>query len=128
VSTLARRKCLPCEGGIPPLKGRRLAAIARELGGGWRIVRAGAPATKRLSKEWRFPDFARALAFVDAIGELAEREGHHPDLELSWGRVGATIFTHAVGGLTASDFVLAAMIDDLPLPGAPRARRRPRPR
>jgi 4a-hydroxytetrahydrobiopterin dehydratase len=108
MSLLANENCVPCRGGVPPLKGEELAAVARELGGDWRVVE-----THHLEKEFRFPDFARALAFTNRIGALAEAEGHHPDIYLAWGKVRVTIWTHAVDGLTRSDFVLAAKIDGL---------------
>jgi len=108
VIRLARRKCLPCQGGVPPLRGRALAALARELGGGWRIARG-----RRLEKEFSFLDFAQALAFGNEIGAIAEEVWHHPDLEIAWGRVGVRISTHKIGGLSESDFVLAAKIDAL---------------
>jgi len=66
---------------------------------------------RRLRREFRFPDFARALAFVDRVGALAEAEDHHPEILLGWGRVGILLWTHAAGGLTENDFVLAAKID-----------------
>ncbi|MDQ6801383.1 MAG: 4a-hydroxytetrahydrobiopterin dehydratase, partial [Acidobacteriota bacterium] len=62
-------------------------------------------------KEFRFPDFANALAFTNKIGAIAEEQGHHPDIHLAWGKVRVTIWTHAVDGMTRSDFVLAAKID-----------------
>lgn len=73
---------------------------------------------KRLERRIRFPDFASALAFVNRIGEIAERENHHPDLHLSWGAVGIVIWTHVIDGLTESDFVLAAKIDRILLGGS----------
>jgi len=109
MSRLARMKCIPCRGGVPALKGRALAALARELGGEWKVVRG-----HHLETSVPFPDFATALEFVKKIGAIAEKAGHHPDLELSWGRVGVKIFTHKIDGLTESDFVLAAKIDALP--------------
>lgn len=108
LSELANRSCVPCRGGVPPLAGEAIAPLRDALGGGWTVERE-----HHLSKEFRFADFAGALAFVNRIGEVAEAEGHHPDLELGWGRVAVRIFTHAVDGLTESDFVLAAKIDML---------------
>lgn len=108
MSDLASRSCVPCRGGVPPLGADAIAALLAELGGSW-SVEAG----HHLASEYRFSDFAAGLAFVNRIGEVAEREGHHPDLELSWGRVGVKIWTHAIDGLTESDFVLAAKIDAL---------------
>ena len=76
-----------------------------------RGARAPARAARRLVKEYRFPDFCQALAFVNRVGELAEQEGHHPDIELGWGRVKLTIWTHSIGGLSENDFILAAKAD-----------------
>lgn len=104
---LADRKCQPCAPGTPALRGPALAALQAETPG-WSIRQ-----DHDLYREFRFPDFAVALAFVNRVGAVAEQEGHHPDLTLGWGRVGITIWTHSVGGLTESDFVLAAKIDRL---------------
>lgn len=108
MTDLADKSCVPCRGGVPPLAGEELARLQAELGADWR-VRDG----HQLEKEYRFPDFRAALAFVNAVGEVAEAQGHHPDLHLAWGRVGVQIWTHAIDGLTESDFVLAAKIDRL---------------
>jgi len=103
---LAGEKCVPCRGGVPSLKGKDLSDLARDLGGGWQVVKE-----HHLEKEFRFPDFAKALAFTNKIGAIAEEQGHHPDIFLAWGKVRVTIWTHAIDGLTRSDFVLAAKID-----------------
>jgi len=66
-----------------------------------------------LQREFRFPDFRQALAFVNRVGEIAEQEGHHPDMLLSWGKVEVTLWTHKIDGLTESDFIMAAKIDRL---------------
>lgn len=105
-STLARATCVPCRGGVPPLKGEELRAVASELRGGWQVIDE-----HHLEKTFHFPDFAQGLSFTNAIGAIAEREGHHPDIHLAWGRVRITIWTHKIDGLTRSDFVLAAKID-----------------
>jgi 4a-hydroxytetrahydrobiopterin dehydratase len=107
-SPLAARRCVPCRGDTPPLRGEALARLLAELGGGWR-----AEGERHLEKEYRFPDFRSALAFTNQVGELAERESHHPDIHLAWGRVRLEIWTHRIGGLTESDFVLAAKADAL---------------
>ncbi|MEA2238797.1 MAG: 4a-hydroxytetrahydrobiopterin dehydratase [Thermoanaerobaculia bacterium] len=103
---LADEKCVPCTGGVPALKGEELAALSATLGGGWRVVDE-----HHLEKEFTFPDFAKALAFTNRVGAIAETEGHHPDIYLAWGKVRVTIWTHKVDGLTRADFVLAAKID-----------------
>jgi 4a-hydroxytetrahydrobiopterin dehydratase len=108
-SELAKRACVPCKGGVPPLAGEALAALARELGGGWRVVDG-----HHLEQEYRFKNFREALAFANRVGELAERVNHHPDLLVAWGRVKVTIFTHKIDGLTETDFVFAARTDELP--------------
>ena len=108
MSNLANEKCVPCRGGVPPLKGEELRALQAELGGGWRVVDE-----HHLEKELTFPDFATGLELTNRVGALAEEEGHHPDIYLSWGKVRITIWTHKVDGLTRSDFVLAAKIDGL---------------
>jgi 4a-hydroxytetrahydrobiopterin dehydratase len=103
---LADEKCIPCSGGIPAMKGKELAELARTLGGDWRVVDE-----HHLEKEFTFPDFAQALAFTNRIGAIAEEEGHHPDIYLAWGKVGVKIWTHKVDGLTRADFVLAAKME-----------------
>ncbi len=107
---LADRNCVPCHGGVPPLKGNKLAEIHRQLAepGQWSVVNE-----HHLSRTFKFPDFRSALAFVNQVGALAEEQGHHPDILLRWGKVEITTWTHAVDGLTESDFILAAKIDQL---------------
>jgi 4a-hydroxytetrahydrobiopterin dehydratase len=108
MSALAERQCVPCKGGVPPLQGQELVRLARELDGGWQVVEE-----RQLEKEYKFKDFREALGFTNKIGELAEGQGHHPDIFLAWGKVKLTIWTHKVNGLTESDFVLAAKADRL---------------
>ena len=103
---LAAEKCVPCRGGVPPLKGKELEAMRGALGGDWKVVDE-----HHLGKEFRFRNFAEALAFTNKIGAIAEEQGHHPDIYLAWGKVRVTIWTHAIDGLTRSDFVLAAKMD-----------------
>ena len=105
---LAQKKCIPCEGGIPPLRPEQATELLGQLGGGWKVVD-----NHHLANEYPFPDFLQALAAVNRIGQLAEEQGHHPDLALSWGKVGITIWTHKIDGLTESDFILAAKIDEI---------------
>ena len=107
-SDLARKACVPCRGGVPPLAGRELVDLQAALGGGWRAVDE-----HHLEKEFGFEDFRSALDFTNRVGELAEEQGHHPDIYLSWGRVRTRIWTHKIDGLTESDFILAAKMDEL---------------
>jgi 4a-hydroxytetrahydrobiopterin dehydratase len=111
MSDLALKECIPCKGGVPPLKGQELTGLLDRLGGGWRVV-----AEHHLEKEYRFKDFRTALAFTNRIGELAESQGHHPDIHLSWGKVKLTIWTHKIDGLTESDFIFAARADKVEAP------------
>jgi 4a-hydroxytetrahydrobiopterin dehydratase len=108
MNSLAEKQCKPCQGGVPPLAGEALARLARELGGGWQVVMG-----HHLEKEYQFKDFREALAFTNKVGELAEAQGHHPDIYLAWGKVKLTVWTHKINGLTESDFVLAAKADKL---------------
>lgn len=103
--SLADKTCVPCRGGVPPLQGDALLALRSQLPG-WEVVNE-----HHLHKLFPFPDFRKALDFVDSAGAIAEEQGHHPDIFLAWGKAEFTIFTHKIGGLTESDFVLAAKID-----------------
>jgi 4a-hydroxytetrahydrobiopterin dehydratase len=107
MSSLAEKTCVPCRGGVPPLKGEELRKLARQVEG-WEVVNE-----HHLKKVFKFPDFRSALAFVNKVGDLAEEQGHHPDIYLSWGKAEITIWTHKIDGLTESDFILAAKIDKL---------------
>jgi 4a-hydroxytetrahydrobiopterin dehydratase len=107
MASLAEKTCVPCRGGVPPLKGEELRALARQVEG-WEVINE-----HHIKKTFKFPDFRAALAFVNKVGELAEEQGHHPDIYLAWGKVEITIWTHKINGLTESDFILAAKIDQL---------------
>jgi len=105
--SLADKTCVPCRGGVPPLKGDGLNALKKELPD-WEVV-----GEHHLHKAFRFPDFQKALDFVNRAGAIAEQQGHHPDILLAWGKAEVTIFTHKIDGLTESDFVLAAKINQV---------------
>ena len=107
MSGLASRECVPCRGGVPPLKGRELTTFLSELDG-WEVVNE-----HHLKKEYKFANFREAQAFVDRAADLAEEQRHHPDISFGWGRAEITIWTHKIDGLTESDFILAAKIDKL---------------
>ncbi len=104
---LAEKHCVPCRGGVPPLAGAELDALARQVPE-WKVVDG-----HHIVRAFKFPDFRQALAFVNSVGELAEEQGHHPDILLAWGKAEITTWTHAIIGLTESDFILAAKIDAL---------------
>jgi 4a-hydroxytetrahydrobiopterin dehydratase len=108
MTALAEKDCIPCKDGVSPLKGDHLARLASALGGGWQVV-----AEHQLEKEYQFRDFREALTFTNKVGALAEAQGHHPDIYLTWGKVKLTVWTHKINGLTESDFVLAAKADRL---------------
>ena len=110
MSTLAAKTCVPCRGGIPPLKGQGLDSLHQQVPE-WQVVNE-----HHLARQFKFPDFKHALAFVNRVGELAEEQGHHPDMLLAWGKAEITLWTHKVNGLTESDFIMAAKIDELPRP------------
>jgi 4a-hydroxytetrahydrobiopterin dehydratase len=105
---LASMECLPCRGGVPPLDAEEIERFLADLGGDWTVVHG-----HHIEKEYRFKNFREALDFVNRVGELAESVGHHPDIELGWGRVKLTLFTHKIDGLHESDFVFAAKADRL---------------
>jgi len=105
MESLSSKHCVPCHGGVPRLKGEEIEPLLAQLGG-WRAVEE-----HHLSKEYRFTNFADALAFVNRAGAIAESEGHHPDIEFGWGYARLKIYTHAIDGLSESDFILAARID-----------------
>jgi 4a-hydroxytetrahydrobiopterin dehydratase len=104
---LASRKCVPCHGGVPRLQGEALGKLARQTPE-WELV-----AEHHLRRCYKFSNFSDALAFVNRVGALAEEEGHHPDFSFGWGYCDVTIYTHAIDGLSESDFILAAKIERL---------------
>jgi 4a-hydroxytetrahydrobiopterin dehydratase len=106
MSDLAVLQCVPCKGGTPPLRGAGLDDLFARLGNDWRVVEV-----HHLEKEFRFKDFREALEFTNRVGDLAEEQGHHPDIYLAWGKVRLTVWTHKIDGLTESDFVFAAKSD-----------------
>ncbi len=104
--SLADHKCVPCRGGIPPMEWPKIQEMLYQLKPGWHVSPQG-----HLERTYHFPDFARALEFANKVGAVAEGEGHHPDLHVGWGKCTVEIWTHKVGGLTESDFYLAAKTD-----------------
>jgi 4a-hydroxytetrahydrobiopterin dehydratase len=111
MADLASKHCVPCRGGVAALKGKELQDLARQVSG-WKVVNE-----HHLAREYAFPDFKTALEFVNRVGEVAEQEGHHPNIAFTWGKVEITVYTHKVDGLTESDFILAAKLEQLPRQG-----------
>jgi 4a-hydroxytetrahydrobiopterin dehydratase len=105
VNSLAAKHCVPCKGGVPPLRGEELRKLSAQLPD-WKVIDE-----HHINKTYTFPDFKTALDFVNRVGAVAESEGHHPDIALAWGHVDVKTYTHKIDGLTESDFVLAAKVD-----------------
>lgn len=106
---LHEQKCVPCEGGVPSLQRDEALKLAAEVNG-WNL----ASDAKSISHEYTFKDFNEALGFINAVGALAESEGHHPDIHCAWNKVRLELSTHAIGGLSNNDFILASKINRLP--------------
>lgn len=107
MANLASQKCVPCEGGVPPLSVQKAQDYLQELNREWQIT----PDGKKLTRKFKFPNFREALAFVNKVAAIAESEDHHPNIEFGWGFVKLTLWTHAINGLFDNDFILAAKID-----------------
>lgn len=104
--TLAGKECVPCKGGVPPLKGEELQKLHASLGNDWDLVEE-----HHLEKTYKFDNFVDALAFVNKVGDIAESQNHHPEIELGYGRAKIAVWTHKIDGLTESDFVFAAKVE-----------------
>ena len=111
MTDLANKKCIPCEGGIP---GFDISEIHKYLKmvDGWE-VKKDENDIYYLIKNFKFKNFSESLNFINKVGEIAEKEGHHPDIWFGWGYAKIKIFTHAIKGLHESDFVLAAKVDKI---------------
>ena len=107
MSQLASKTCVPCRGEVPALKGEQLHALSHQLPN-WNVINE-----HHISRTFKFADFRKALEFVNRVGEVAEQQGHHPDILLAWGKAEITLWTHKVDGLSESDFIMAAKIDAL---------------
>jgi 4a-hydroxytetrahydrobiopterin dehydratase len=107
MTELANKTCVPCKGGTPPLKGEELDELRRQVPE-WEVVEA-----HHLRRRFRFKNFRESLRFVNEVGELAEEQGHHPDVGFGWGYAEIKVWTHKIDGLTESDFIFAAKVDTL---------------
>src|SRR4029453_11942204 len=103
---LTQKKCVPCEGGIPRLSTEQVQKYLQEISG-WEAR------DEKIHKRFKFKNFVEAMAFLNRMAEIAEGEGHHPDFSVHYNQVDVTIWTHAIGGLSENDFILAAKIDEL---------------
>jgi 4a-hydroxytetrahydrobiopterin dehydratase len=107
MSELSSKQCVPCRGGVSALKGGEITPLLNQLKG-WEVVNE-----HHLKKHYRFSNFKEAQTFVNRVGDIAEEQGHHPDICFDWGSAEITIWTHKIDGLTESDFILAAKIDEI---------------
>ena len=105
MAELSAKTCIPCEGGTEPLSEDQAQDYLQQVHDDWHLEEG------RLKREFAFRDFKSALAFTNSVGEIAEKEGHHPDIFLTYGQVVIKLWTHAIGGLSENDFILAAKID-----------------
>ena len=105
---LTQKTCEPCEKGTPPLKQEEIDALLPSLHEDWHVIDL-----HHLERAFHFSNFKQALDFTIQVGQIAEQEGHHPDIVLSWGKVQVTLWTHKIKGLSSNDFILAAKIDML---------------
>ena len=104
----ASKKCVPCEGGTPPLEAEEIKNYLPELKEGWEVLE-----DKKITKEFKFKNFREALEFVNKVANIAESEGHHPDITIHYNRVDIVTWTHSIHGLSENDFILAAKIDTI---------------
>ncbi|MBI2614059.1 MAG: 4a-hydroxytetrahydrobiopterin dehydratase [Candidatus Levybacteria bacterium] len=107
---LTKKHCVPCEGGTPPLSNEKEDEMLKLIQG-WMLVRKG---THKITRQFKFKDFKKAMEFVNKIAALAENEGHHPDIKIVYNKVQLGLFTHSVGGLSENDFIMASKINELP--------------
>lgn len=104
---LRTKKCVPCEGGVAPFNEEQAKEMLAQLGKNWNLV------GKKISADFKFKDFKEAMVFINKVGDLAEAEGHHPDIYVSYNKVRLELWTHAIGGLSENDFILASKIDEI---------------
>jgi 4a-hydroxytetrahydrobiopterin dehydratase len=104
---LTKKRCVPCEGGVPPLTEAEEDRYIKNVSS-WTLIREG---NHKITRDFKFSDFKKAMVFVNKVADLAENEGHHPDICISYNKVTLQLLTHAVAGLTENDFIMAAKID-----------------
>lgn len=104
----SEKKCVPCEGGTKPLASEEIREYLAELKTPWEVFE-----DKKIRREFRFKNFVKAMAFVDCVADIAEAEDHHPDIHIHYNRVVLELWTHAIGGLSENDFIVAAKIEKM---------------
>jgi len=109
MSELTEKQCVPCEGGVPPLEQDEVEELLTEVNN-WDFIDESPP---KIQKEYKFKDFKESMEFVNNVAELAESEGHHPNIDINYNRVNIVLYTHAIDGLHENDFILAAKVDGL---------------
>jgi 4a-hydroxytetrahydrobiopterin dehydratase len=105
---LSKKKCIPCEGGIPPLTGKEITEYKKQISADWNVTD-----NNKISKEFYFVSYRHTMDFINKVADIAEEEGHHPVLHIYFGRAVAELWTHSINGLSENDFILAAKIDKL---------------
>ena len=103
---LSQKKCVPCEGGMLPFTQEEIEQYLSKLEEAWELLQE-----KKLKKEYVFDNFKQAIGFVNKVAIVAEKENHHPDIAIHYNKVEIILWTHAIGGLSENDFILAAKID-----------------
>ena len=111
MTDLTSRKCVPCEGGIPPLPKEQIAEFMKQLSGEWQLIEESN--IPKIKKKYKFANFKEAISFVNKVASLAESEGHHPNIFVYYNKVDIELYTHAIKGLHDNDFIIAVKIDKL---------------
>lgn len=106
---LKEKRCIPCDGNTPPLSLEDLFEYKKQVDEDWRVADEG----KKIKRDFIFADFKEAMVFVNKVADIAEAEGHHPDISISYSKVVISLWTHAIGGLSENDFIMAAKIDGI---------------
>lgn len=108
MTELAKKKCVPCEGGVPPLTPEQVKEYQNHVHSDWKVID-----NKKITKDFSFVNFKQTMDVANKIAAVAEEEGHHPDLYISYGKLRVELWTHAINGLSENDFILAAKIDEI---------------
>jgi len=111
MSSLVQKQCVPCRGGEPTLNKSQISNFKSKISVKWQVIED--KSVKKLTRNFKFKNFAEAMAFVTKVGEIAEQEGHHPEIEVGWGHATVSWWTHKIGGLHQNDFIMAAKTDSI---------------